>query len=334
MLQSIKIQSIATLLLVLSGAAALAQETEPAGADIEAKQGEAVLSYKEALVLGLVEGFTEFLPVSSTGHLILASNILGLRGKEPESVPPADLGKPEGSPYSVKSAVDAYSIVIQFGAIAAVALVFWSRITSILLGLAGRSKNGLLLGRNLLVAFMPAAILGLLLEDFIDAYLFNNLTVAAALLAGGLLIFVLDWWKKPALMKNSGDGKDLFDLTLQQSLLIGLFQCFALWPGASRSLMVIAGGYVVGLKPWRAAEFSFLLGLPVLTGAALYKGFKAGPDMLDILGRGPLFFGCIVAAISAAFSVKWMVNYLTGHGLAIFGWYRIGIAACIFVFFI
>ena len=332
MLQRSIIHFFSVLLFLLLGATSLGQETVSAASDFEEKPIEAVLSYQEAFTLGLVEGLTEFLPVSSTGHLIVVSSLLGLREKDPGSIPGENI-KPEGSPYSVKSAVDAYSIVIQFGAIAAVALVYWSRITSIILGLAGKSKKGLLLGRNLLAAFIPAVILGLLLEDLIDTYLFNNLTVASALLAGGLLIFVLDWWKRPAKMKNSGEDKELYDLTLRQSFIIGLFQCVALWPGASRSLMAIAGGYVVGLKPWRAAEFSFLLGLPTLTGAALYKGLKAGPEMLDVLGRGPLIFGCLVAALSAALSVKWMVHYLTRHGLGIFGWYRIGVATWMFVYF-
>ncbi len=304
------------------GTVAIGQESANAQ-EIEPDNPRTVFSYREALVLGLVEGLTEFLPVSSTGHLILTSSLLGLKESEPE-----------GSPYEVKSAVDAYSIVIQFGAIAAVALVYWNRIVSIFLGLAGKSRNGLLLGRNLMMAFVPAVVLGLLLEDIIDTYLFNNLTVAIALMAGGLLIFLMDWRQKRKSSQSSDDDLQIYDLTLRQSFLVGLFQCVALWPGASRSLMTIVGGYVVGLKPWRAAEFSFLLGLPTLTGAAFYKGLKAGPEMLEVLGIGPLLVGCLVAAVSAGLSVKWMVRYLTRHGLAIFGWYRIALAIWMFVFII
>ena len=301
-----------------------------------ANNSKEILSYREAFILGLVEGLTEFLPVSSTGHLILTSSLLGLKEKDAAESGNGNSrsGQPEGSPYSVKSAVDAYSIVIQFGAIAAVALVYKRRIASIFLGLAGKSREGLLLGRNLLAAFAPAVVIGLLLEDIIDTYLFNNLTVAVALMAGGLLIFVLDWRQKRAGKSSSGDELQIFDLTLRQSILVGLFQCVALWPGASRSLMAIVGGYVVGLKPWRAAEFSFLLGLPTLTGAALYKGLKAGPQMLDLLGLGPIIFGCLVAAVSAGLSVTWMIRYLTRHGLAIFGFYRIALAAWMFIFII
>ncbi len=322
------------LFFLTSGTVALSQGTADTSEDFPPEAAETALSYREALVLGLVEGLTEFLPVSSTGHLILASHLLGLKEKGSAENLISQSAEPEGSPYSVKSAVDAYSIVIQFGAIAAVALVYWSRITSIFLGLAGKSREGLLLGRNLLAAFVPAVVIGLLLEDIIDTYLFNNLTVATALMAGGLLIFIIDGWQKRAGKSSSGNDLQIYDLTLRQSILVGLFQCIALWPGASRSLMAIVGGYAVGLKPWRAAEFSFLLGLPTLTGAALYKGLKAGPEMLDLLGLGPVIFGCLVAAISAGLSVTWMVRYLTRHGLSIFGWYRIAVAAWMFAFII
>ncbi len=306
---------------LLLGTAAIGQETAESAPEIEPDDPKAVLSYQEALVLGLVEGLTEFLPVSSTGHLILAGSLLGLKENDPD-----------GGSDAVKAAVDAYSIVIQFGAIAAVALVYWNRIVSIFLGLAGKNRNGLLLGRNLLVAFVPAVVIGLLLEDIIAAYLFNNLTVAAALMAGGLLIFFMDWWQKRKNRSSAEVETQIYDLTIRQSILVGLFQCVALWPGASRSLMTIVGGCVVGLKPWRAAEFSFLLGLPTLTGAAIYKGLKAGPQMMDVLGFGPLVAGCLVAAVSAGLSVKWMVHYLTRHGLSIFGYYRIALALWIFVF--
>ncbi len=308
---------------LLLGTAAIGQEMTETALETESGDPQAVLSYREALVLGLVEGLTEFLPVSSTGHLILAGDLLGLKE-----------GEPEGSSNAVKAAVDAYSIVIQFGAIAAVTLVYWSRIVSIFLGLAGKSRNGLLLGRNLLAAFVPAVVIGLLLEDIISAYLFHNFTVAAALMAGGLLIFYMDWWQKRKSRSSPEEDVQIYELTLRQSVLVGLFQCVALWPGASRSLMAIVGGCVVGLKPWRAAEFSFLLGLPTLTGAAFYKGLKAGPEMMDVLGFGPLVVGCLAATVSAGLSVKWMVSYLTRHGLSIFGYYRIALALWIFVYLI
>lgn len=301
------------------------------------------LSYGEAVVLGLVEGVTEFLPISSTGHLILASHFLELDSQEPLhdhngdslwNTPPSP-DYPEGNPFTVKSAVDAYTVVIQAGAIAAVALLYWPNIFSILLGVLGKSREGLMLGRNLLAAFLPAVVLGLLLEEIIDTWLFNYGTVTAALFLGGLLMLGVERWRKGKSRAVEAEaGPDLHELSLKQSLLIGLFQCVAMWPGMSRSMMTIVGGYVSGLSPRRAAEFSFLLGLPTLTGAALYKGLGAGPNMLEALGWSPVILGCIVAAVSAGLAVKWMVGYLTRHGLALFAWYRIALAGVLLILFL
>jgi undecaprenyl-diphosphatase len=212
----------------------------------------------QAIILGLVEGITEYLPVSSTGHLILASALLGL--DDPET----------------KSAVDAFNIVIQGGAILAVVGLYFPRIVQMLRGLAGRDRAGMSLLLNLFVAFLPAAFFGFLLDDFIEAHLFHTAPVLLALFVGGLWMIWIDRWRRRnefmgehAAILPGGDTIDR--LTPVQALAIGLFQCVAMWPGTSRSMMTIAGGMLVGLKPRQAAEFSFLLGLPTLGAACLYK---------------------------------------------------------------
>lgn len=304
----------------------------PAGARDEAFSPPPTLTYTGAVALGLVEGVTEFLPVSSTGHLILANHFLGLNSDRPARdlqgnhlYPQNHSGIAPAQPLTVKALADTYAIVIQVGAIAAVLILYRARVRSMALGLAGRDRTGLLLARNLLAAFLPAAVAGLLLEDWIDRYLFDSLAVVAALFAGGLLMLAVEAWRR----RNSAQeaaGPDLHELTLGQCLMVGLLQCVALWPGTSRSMMTIVGGYFAGLSPQRAAEFSFLLGLITLSAAAFYKGCKGGAFMLAAFGPGPLLVGMAVAALSAAVAVKWMVGYLGRRGLEGFAWYRMGLA--------
>ncbi len=251
----------------------------------------------EAIILGLVEGLTEYLPISSTGHLILAEALLGM---------------------SRGGALDAFTIVIQGGAIAAVAGLYWPRIVAMLKGLIGHDKAGLRLLINLLVAFAPAAAMALLLHETIEAHLFRPAPVLAALALGGVVMIALP---------TKGRGTmDVDDLGWRAALLIGLIQCLALWPGTSRSMVTIVGGALVGLRPRAAAQFSFLLGLPTLGAACAYKIWEQ-PDMVAELGWAPIAAGFLVATVSALLAVKWMVGYLGRHGLALFGWYRLGLCA-------
>lgn len=290
------------------------------------------LSWFDATVLGIVEGVTEYLPVSSTGHLILAAHFLDLSedtvllndAGEIIYLEPPDADNPGGKPLTLKTAKDSYLIIIQFGAIAAVVLLYWGRLLGIAQGILGKNPAGLKLLRNLILAFIPAAVIGLLLEDFIDRYLFGRGPVILALLLGGFAILAVDRWHRKRTSRES--ERDLDDLTAGQSVFIGCLQCLAMWPGTSRSMMTIIGGYLVRLSPTQAAEFSFLLGLVTLSAASIYKGYKVGIPLLEAFGWWMPLLGCLVAAVSAAIAVRWMVNYLGRHGLAIFGYYRIILA--------
>ncbi len=275
----------------------------------------------QAAILGLVEGITEYLPVSSTGHLILAASLMGL--DDP----------------ALKPAVDAFNIVIQGGAILAVLGLYRVRVLQMIRGVAGLVKLGsgdavgLRLAINLAVAFLPAAIIGVMLDELISHYLFHTGPVLAALALGGVYMILLDRWRvKRDAATPPPDTDGLVSLTPAKALLIGLFQCVAMWPGTSRSMMTITAGVIVGLKPKDAAEFSFLLGLPTLGGACVYKLTRnlsdtSRPNMFEVFGWMPILVGIIVATVAAAVAVKWLVAFLTHHGLAPFGWYRLALCA-------
>jgi undecaprenyl-diphosphatase len=265
----------------------------------------------QSIVLGLVEGITEYLPVSSTGHLILASSLLGL-------------GRDEAS----RSALDAFEVVVQGGAILAVVGLYAPRVRSLLLGLVGRDPAGLKLALNLFLAFLPAAVLGLLVHEGIKKHLFNPLAVFAALFVGGVWMIWLDRGRRP-------ETRTVGDLSPRDALWIGLLQCASLWPGTSRSMMTISAGLLIGMRATEAAEFSFLLGLPTLGGACLYELAKnlheaskhGTPNLFHELGVKACLLGVLVATVSAAIAVRWLVAFLNRHGLAPFGWYRIALCA-------
>jgi undecaprenyl-diphosphatase len=294
----------------------------------------AELGWTDAVILGLVEGITEYLPISSTGHLLITNELLGLNSTDPVlDETGAPLITPDGDVVTLKVAADAYAIVIQAGAILAVIFLYWSRIWQLILGVLGFSPNGRLLARNLIVAFLPAAVLGLLLDDWIESMLFAPLPIAIALVAGGFLMLAVESWRKHQLADDE-DIVDLHTLGIRQSLFIGLMQCVAMWPGTSRSMMTIVGGYVAGLRPAKAAEFSFLLGLITLSAAAGYKAVSSGPALFMAIDMGPLLLGIFVAFVSAALAVKWLVSYLTRHGLALFAWYRFVLAGLVIYFLV
>ncbi len=282
----------------------------------------APISPWEAALLGLVEGLTEYLPISSTGHLILVSAMLGRTG---------DPG------------LNAFNIVVQSGAILAVLGLYRVRIAEMVrdglawaAALAGRAgttgrpvvwseRAGLRLLVNLGIAFLPAAVLGPFADDAIERVLFHPRPVALALAVGGLVIFAFE----PMRRRRATGGFDLAGLTVGRALLIGLAQCLAMIPGTSRSLATILAGLAVGLHPAAAAEFSFLLGLPTLGGATVYKALTAWPALSASVGPVPLVTGLLVAMVSAALAIRGFVAWLGRRGLAPFGVYRIVLAVVI-----
>jgi len=262
----------------------------------------------QAALLGLVEGVTEYLPVSSTGHLSVVQELLGLTATPEE-----------------KAASDAFAICMQAGAIIAVFLVSFGRIRRMVGGMLGRDKDGLKLLGNLAVAFVPAAVVGLLLEERIKHSLFGIWPIAAAWLVGG--VFILAVLNRRRLK----EGAALESLGWQSALIIGLMQVLALWPGVSRSLVTIAGALFVGLSVSAAVEFSFLLGLVTLGAATVYEGIRKGHLIVQAFGVTAPVVGLVVAAVAAFVAVRWMVEYLKTRSLAVFGWYRIAAAAAVAV---
>jgi len=290
-----------------------------------------VPSAGDAVILGLVEGITEFLPVSSTGHLIITTHLLGL---DSAAIVAHDR---KGRPLTLKDAADTYTVVIQVGAIAAVALLYWSQISLILAGLAGRDPAGLRLLRNLVLACIPPVATALAFKGFIKTHLFSVPTVAAALLVGSALMLYAEWWRRRAAANApaTASAPELLpaDLSPLQALFIGVVQCLALWPGMSRSMTAMVAGYFVGLRPVRAAEFSFLLGLPLLSAAAAKDALDGGGAVIAAFGWVNVLIGLVVAFISAALAVRFLVAFLNQHGLGAFAWYRIALAAVLgFVF--
>lgn len=257
-----------------------------------------------AALLGLVEGLTEFLPVSSTGHLILVSHWLG------------------SNDDSAKS----FDIVIQLGAILAVAVhyraLFWSRLRGLLAG----DATSLRLFGALAVAFAPSALVGLLLGKTIKRLLFGPLPVAAALLVGGIVMILVERGRRA---RNVQGDVGTEHVTLKRAALIGLGQCFALWPGMSRSMSTIVAGQLTGLSTATAAEFSFLLSVPTLGAATLYEAYKSRHDLAQGVGAPQLAVGLLVSFVVAWAVIAAFLRYLGRRGLEPFGYYRIVLAALV-----
>jgi undecaprenyl-diphosphatase len=228
--------------------------------------------------------------------------------------------------------VDAFAIVIQGGAILAVLSLYWPHVLRMLKGFLGKDPQGLRLALNLIIAFIPAAIFGKLLDDWIESKLFSAGPVLLALALGGIYMMVVDQWqagKVTFLPKHNANTETVYDLSWKQSLFVGCMQCIAMWPGTSRSMMTITGGVLAGMKPRQAAEFSFLLGLPTLGAATLYKAYKNvshahatnTPNMFEQLGWTPVIVGTLVAAVSAFSPSSGLSASSTSIGLTPFGWY-------------
>jgi len=259
----------------------------------------------QAIVLGIVEGVTEFLPISSTGHLILASHWLGLHG--------------EG--------VNTFDVVIQLGAIAAVLGLYRARVGSMWRGLQGRDANGRQLLVNLLISFLPAVVAGLLLHSTIKTRLFQVWPVVWALALGGIVMIVA----ARRLRRSQAASKTLESLTARAALLIGLAQCLALWPGTSRAMVTMLAAMWLGLPATAAAEYSFLLALPTLGAATVFDAVSSGHVLVQEIGIVSIVCGFVAAAVVAAVAIRGFVHYLTRHGLEPFGWYRLALALLVWL---
>ncbi len=251
------------------------------------------MDFFQAIILAIVEGITEYLPVSSTGHMIIASSIMGIASND---------------------FVKMFTVAIQFGAILSVIVLYWKRFF-----------QTLDFYFKLAVAFLPAAVLGFLLNDFIDSLLENVVVVAITLLLGGIVLLFVDKWFKQ---------KEEDEVTYKKALTIGFFQVIAMIPGVSRSAATIIGGLSQKMGRKAAAEFSFFLAVPTMFAATAYKMLKFHKEVGFTSDNLPLLLiGNVVAFIVALIAIKGFISYLTKNGFKIFGWYRIVVGTIILVLY-
>ena len=270
------------------------------------------LSIFEAIIIAIVEGLTEFLPVSSTGHMIITQNVLGVESTE---------------------FVKAFTVIIQFGAILSVVCLYWKRFFRLNRKPAPANASGLKLFLHkfdfywkLLVAFIPAAVLGFLFSDTIDSMLESVVIVAVMLVIGGVFMLYCD--------RIFSKGSDKTELTEKRAFFIGLFQCIAMIPGVSRSMATTVGGMAQKLTRKDAAEFSFFLAVPTMFAATAYKMLKLFMDGgMEIIMNNltALIIGNVVAFIVALLAIKFFISFVTKYGFKAFGWYRIIVGGVILV---
>jgi undecaprenyl-diphosphatase len=255
-----------------------------------------------ALILGIVEGVTEFIPVSSTGHLILATELLGF----------------DADKWA------AFNVIIQLGAILAIVVLYWRTFWAVLEGMVKGQAVSWRFVRNILIAFLPSAVLGFLLINKIEALLGNGLVVAVALILGGIAILLIEKLVKP------GPIVGVAEMPLRTVIGVGLIQCLAMVPGVSRSGATILGGLTLGVERRTAAEFSFFLAIPTMLGATTLELVKHRDTLMagaSGVGFGTVAVGFIVSFVVAIVVVKAFVHYISRHGFAPFAWYRILVGA-------
>jgi undecaprenyl-diphosphatase len=325
--------TLALLACVLCASSAPPKEPAPSAA-----QGHPGSNFhpKHAVILGVIEGLTEFLPVSSTGHLIIAKDLLGLDSHRPLfDAMDEPIFFRHATPYqpsqllTMNLATDTFIVFIQLGAVLAVALVCWPQLVSMLMGLLGRDPAGRRLLINVMIAFFPAAFVGYTIHDWIDENLFSIGTIIFAQVAGAALMFYTEAWYGRRYLQGIRPTRE--ELSPLAAAGIGVLQCFAIVPGTSRPMMAIVGGYFAGLDPRRSAEFSFLLGFVTLSAASIFKTYKSGGAMLQVFGWSNVILGAVVAMIVAAVCVRYFAQLLLRHGLNVFAWYRLALAGALFL---
>ena len=279
-----------------------------------------MLEVLKAIIYGIVEGITEWLPISSTGHLILVEELIPFKGTS------------EGF-------FDMFDVVIQLGAIMAVVLLFWNQIWPFALSKKERgNKKGLMsfikmdiltLWFKILVACVPAAVIGVLFDDVFDALFYNYYCVAIALIVFGVAFIIVENWNKG----RNAKIKKLSEITYQTALMIGVFQLIAaVFPGTSRSGATIVGALLIGVSRTVAAEFTFFLAIPVMFGASLLKLLKFGFAFTG-LELALLLIGTVVSFVVSLFVLRFLMGYIKKHDFKVFGWYRIVLGIVVLAFF-
>lgn len=250
------------------------------------------------ILLGIVEGVTEFIPVSSTGHLILAAELLGY----------------DAAQWAV------FNVVIQLGAILAVVVLYWKTFWGVLVGLFRREAEAWRFLRNIVVGFLPSAVVGLAFLEHVEAMLGSAMIVAWALIGGGIAILIIER------STPQGTEKSVADISLAKAAGIGFIQCLSMIPGISRSGATILGGLSLGVERKTAAEFSFFLAVPTMLGASALQLAKNQED-LGAAGAGGIAIGFVVSFVVAIVVIRWFIGIVSRHGFAPFAWYRIVVGA-------
>ena len=259
----------------------------------------------KAIIVAIVEGITEFVPISSTGHMIIVGNAINFKS----------------------AFANSFEVVIQLGAILAIIVLYWNKIWTSVVEFFKGKPSGIKFWTNIIVAFIPAAVFGFLLNDKINELLFNPVTVALALVVGGVLMIIIE--KK---FRSMDKTKSIEQISIKQSIKIGLFQCFALWPGMSRSASTIMGGWISGVSTVAATEFSFFLAIPTMIGAAALTLYKSGMNF----SSGELItlvIGFVTAFLVALVVVERFVSYLKNKPMKIFAIYRIIVGIALLLIF-
>ncbi|MDR2776924.1 MAG: undecaprenyl-diphosphate phosphatase [Puniceicoccales bacterium] len=277
--------------------------------------GENIFTTKESIILGITQGTTEFLPISSTGHLILVDRFL-------LSHEPLPSGDADDSKVSKAQAQNAYFVIIQFGSMLAVLFLYKRRFTDMFLGLFGHNYHGRNLIFNLTASFLPAAIIGPFISGWLKI-LYHALPVAIALIIGGIIMIRVEKSYRKRWMRGYGR---IDNLTFAKSFFIGLWQCLAFIPGTSRSMATIVGGYRCGLRRSEAAEYSFLLGFVTLSAATIYEFVKFFDIIFLYFSVKTFLLGISIACLSSMVAIKFLISFIARNGMMIFAWYRIILA--------
>lgn len=255
----------------------------------------------KAIIIGIVEGITEFIPVSSTGHMIIVGDLIGFSGTEFTNM---------------------FEIVIQLGAILAIVVLYWNKIWTMIKSFFKFEKKGIKFWLVIIVGTIPALVLGVLFNDLIDKYLFSSKTVAIGFIVGGIFLIVAEnSFRKKA--RRARAVKDIDEISYWQAIQVGLFQCLAMWPGMSRSASTIIGGWISGLNTAVAAEFSFFLAIPIMMGASTLKMVKFHYSTLTSTEVVALVAGFVVAFIVALIVVDGFIAFLKKKPMRVFAVYRL-----------